>query len=114
MRELERIVLLRVVDNKWMDHIDDMDQLRQGIGLRAYAQRDPVIEYKFEGMDMFDNMIESIKEDTVRFIMHANVKKEHKREQVAKPLEAGFAGEKDAQRPKRAEKVGRAMPMWQR
>lgn len=111
MRELERIVLLRVVDNKWMDHIDAMDQLRQGIGLRAYAQRDPIIEYKFEGMDMFESMIDSIKEDTVRYIYHANLQKEHKREQVAKPTEAGFAGEKKAAEPRKVgNKVGRNDP----
>jgi len=87
MRELERIVLLQVVDQKWMDHIDAMEQLRQGIGLRAYGQRDPVVEYKFEGMNMFEEMIESIKEDTVKYICHArNNSGELKREQVAEPL----------------------------
>ena len=87
MRELERIVLLQVVDQKWMDHIDAMEQLRQGIGLRAYGQRDPVVEYKFEGMNMFEEMIEAIKEDTVKYICHArNNSGELKREQVAEPL----------------------------
>ena len=88
MRELERVVLLKVVDNKWMDHIDAMDQLRAGIGLRAYAQRDPVIEFKFEGMDMFDEMVAAIKEDTVKHIFHARLAKDIKREQVAQPTQA--------------------------
>ncbi|MDR1101510.1 MAG: preprotein translocase subunit SecA [Clostridiales bacterium] len=71
LREVERVILLQVVDQKWMDHIDAMDQLRQGIRLRAYAQHDPIVEYKFEGMNMFEEMIENIKEDTVRYIAHA-------------------------------------------
>jgi preprotein translocase subunit SecA len=66
MRELERIVLLRVVDEKWMDHIDAMDQLRRGIGMRAYGQRDPVVEYKFEGFEMFEEMIRNIQQDAVK------------------------------------------------
>jgi preprotein translocase subunit SecA len=88
MRELERVVLLQVVDRKWMDHIDAMDQLRRGIGLRAYGQRDPVVEFKFEGFDMFDDMIESIKQDTVRYIFTANIKDNRapQREQVAKEV----------------------------
>ncbi|MDS1030581.1 preprotein translocase subunit SecA [Bacillota bacterium LX-D] len=76
MRELERMVLLKVVDEKWMDHLDAMDQLRQGIGLRAYGQKDPLVEYKFEGYDMFNNMIEAIKEDVVRYIFRVNVVEE--------------------------------------
>ena len=64
-RELERVVLLKVIDRKWMDHIDDMDQLRQGIGLQAYGQRDPLVEYKMAGFDMFDEMISAIQEDTI-------------------------------------------------
>lgn len=73
MRELERIVILNVVDQKWMNHIDEMHQLRQGIGLRAYAQRDPIVEYKFEGMDMFESMVDAIKEDVIRYIFHAQI-----------------------------------------
>lgn len=86
MRELERVVLLRNVDTKWMDHIDAMQELRNGIGLRAYGQHDPVVEYKREGFDMFDAMIDSIREDTVRMIYLAQVRRqeEPKREQVAK------------------------------
>lgn len=73
MREIERVVLLRCVDDHWMDHIDEMDQLRQGIGLRAYGQRDPVVEYKFEGYDMFENMTHSIQEDTLMMLFHLNI-----------------------------------------
>ena len=79
-RELERVVLLKVIDRKWMDHIDDMDQLRQGIGLQAYGQRDPLVEYKMAGFDMFDDMISAIQEDTIRLLFHVKVE----REQVAK------------------------------
>ncbi len=86
MREVERILLLRVVDQKWMDHIDNMEQLRQGINLRAYAQRDPVVEYKFEAMDMFEEMINSIKEDTVRHLFHVVPQTRIERTQVAKPV----------------------------
>ncbi|MBE5041073.1 preprotein translocase subunit SecA [Ructibacterium gallinarum] len=86
MREVERILLLRVVDQKWMDHIDNMEQLRQGINLRAYAQRDPVVEYKFEAMDMFEEMIASIKEDTVRHLFHVVPQTRIERTQVAKPI----------------------------
>ena len=86
MRELERVILLKNVDSKWMDHIDAMTELRNGIGLRAYGQHDPVVEYKREGFDMFDAMIDSIREDTVRMIFLAQVRtrEEPKREQVAK------------------------------
>lgn len=73
MRELERVVMLKVVDQKWMDHLDAMDQLRQGIGLRAYGQRDPLIEYKFEGYEMFNEMIANIQEDIIRYVFRANV-----------------------------------------
>ena len=95
MRELERVVLLKNVDSKWMDHIDAMTELRNGIGLRAYGQHDPVVEYKREGFDMFDAMIDSIREDTVRMIFLAQVRtrEEPKREQVAK--ETGAAGASD-------------------
>ena len=107
MRELERVVLLKNVDSKWMDHIDAMTELRNGIGLRAYGQYDPVVEYKREGFDMFDAMIDSIREDTVRMIFLAQVRtrEEPKREQVAK--ETGAAGATDGSvkaEPKRAGK----------
>lgn len=88
MRELERIVLLKAVDNKWMEHIDAMDQLKNGIGLRAYGQHDPVVEYKIEGMDMFDEMINNIKADTVKMLYHVKTNAEMKREQVAQPINA--------------------------
>ncbi len=84
VRELERVILLKVIDRKWMDHIDDMDQLRQGIGLQAYGQRDPLVEYKMSGFDMFDNMISAIQEDTVRLLFHVRVEQKVEREEVAK------------------------------
>ncbi len=84
VRELERVILLKVIDRKWMDHIDDMDQLRQGIGLQAYGQRDPLVEYKMSGFDMFDAMIASIQEDTVRLLFHVRVEQKVEREEVAK------------------------------
>ncbi len=84
IRELERVVLLKVIDRKWMDHIDDMDQLRQGIGLQAYGQRDPVVEYKMSGYEMFDEMTQNIKEETVRLLFHIRVEQKVEREQVAK------------------------------
>ena len=84
LRELERVFLLKVIDRKWMDHIDDMDQLRQGIGLQAYGQRDPLVEYKMSGFDMFDGMIASIQEDTVRMLYHMRIEQKVEREQVAK------------------------------
>ena len=84
IREVERIILLKVIDRKWMDHIDDMDQLRQGIGLQAYGQRDPVVEYKFAGFDMFDAMIDAITEETVKALTHIQIEQKVEREQVAK------------------------------
>ena len=83
IRELERVILLKVIDRKWMDHIDDMDQLRQGIGLQAYAQKDPLVEYKLSGYEMFDAMTENIKEDTVKLLFHVKVEQKVEREQVA-------------------------------
>ena len=83
-REIERVVLLKVMDRKWMDHIDDMDQLRQGIGLQAYGQRDPKVEYKMAGFDMFDDLIAAIQEDTVRLLYHVKIEQKVEREQVAK------------------------------
>ena len=84
IRELERVVLLKVIDAKWMDHIDDMDQLRQGIGLQAYGNRDPKIEYKMLGYDMFGEMTQAITETTVRTLMHVRIEQKAEREQVAK------------------------------
>ena len=84
IREIERVILLKVIDRKWMDHIDDMDQLRQGIGLQAYGQRDPKIEYKLAGYEMFDDMTKAIREDTVRLLFHVHIEERVEREQVAK------------------------------
>ena len=84
MRELERVILLKVIDRKWMDHIDDMEQLRQGIGLQAYGQRDPLVEYKLSGYEMFDEMTQNIKEDTVRLLLRVKIEQKVEREQVAK------------------------------
>lgn len=84
IREAERVILLKVIDHKWMDHIDDMDQMRQSIGLRAYGQRDPLVEYKFAGYDMFEEMIASIRKDTVKALMHLRVEQKVEREEVAK------------------------------
>ena len=95
MRELERVVLLRIVDEKWMDHIDAMDQLKNGIGLRAYGQRDPVVEYKFEGLNMFEEMIKSIQEDSIRLLVRSRIDREHapQREKVAEPVNASHGDE---------------------
>ena len=93
MRELERICLLKCVDRLWMDHIDNMDQLRQGISLRGYGQKDPVVEYRIEGFDMFDQMVDSIREDSVKMLLTIEVRKmgsAPKREQVARPTGEGF------------------------
>ncbi len=84
IREIERVVLLKVIDRKWMDHIDDMEQLKQGIGLQAYGQRDPVVQYKMMGFEMFDEMSNAITEDTVRLLTHIQVEQKVEREQVAK------------------------------
>ena len=84
IREIERVVLLKVIDRKWMDHIDDMDQLKQGIGLQAYGQKDPVVAYKMMGYDMFEEMSVGITEDTVRLLMHIQIEQKVEREQVAK------------------------------
>ena len=84
IRELERVLLLRVIDNKWMQHIDDMDQLRQGIGLQAYGQKNPLTEYKNMGFDMFDEMITAISEETIKALMHVRVEQKVEREEVAK------------------------------
>ena len=84
IREIERVILLKVIDRKWMDHIDDMDQLREGIGLQSYGQKDPLLEYKFQGFDMFESMTDAIREDTVRSLMHVKIEQRVEREEVAK------------------------------
>ena len=84
IREIERVILLKVIDRKWMDHIDDMDQLRQGVGLQAYGQRDPLVEYKLNGYEMFDEMTQNIKEETVRLLFRVRIEQKVEREQVAK------------------------------
>ena len=113
-REIERVVLLRNVDMKWMQHIDDMEELKRGMHLRGYAQKDPVVEYRIEGFDMFDAMIESIREDTVKmmFTIRLRTNEEPKREQVAKPAQES-RGESDGtleNRPRTVKKVGRNAP----
>ncbi|MEG0129385.1 preprotein translocase subunit SecA [Clostridium sp.] len=109
IREIERVVLLRVVDTKWMDHIDAMDKLKQGIGLRAYRQKDPAVEYRFEGMNMFEEMIFAIKEDTVRYLYRVQAEKKIERERVAEPTGASHgSGEPAKKEPRKvAEKAGR-------
>ena len=84
IREVERVILLKVIDRKWMDHIDDMDQLRQGIGLQSLGQRDPLLEYKFQGFDMFEAMTDAIREETVKALMHIKIEQKVEREEVAK------------------------------
>ncbi len=108
MRELERYVILKVVDQKWMDHIDAMDQLRQGIGLRAYGQKDPLVEYKYEGYEMFNGMISEIQEDTVRYVFKVNVV-EQPRAQV-KNIQENKNEEESKKQPVKSEKVGRNDP----
>ena len=121
MRELERICLLKCVDRMWMDHIDNMDQLRQGISLRGYGQKDPVVEYRIEGFDMFDQMVDSIRESSIKMLLTIEVReagKAPKREQVAKPTGEGFVpgngapGVKGAPKgqPVRVIKIGRNDP----
>lgn len=109
MRELERVILLRVVDQKWMDHIDAMDQLQQGIRLRAFGQKDPVIEYKFEGFEMFEEMVRNIQDDAVKVILNTRVDKNRipERQKVAQPISAshGEQGRKPVVRS--SKKVGR-------
>ena len=113
MRELERVVLLRVVDTKWMEHIDNMDELRKGIYLRSYGQRDPVVEYRIEGFDMFDEMVASIQEDTTRMLLTIEIrtKEQPKREQVAIPTGEGAGGTKlNSHTPQKVRKIGRNDP----
>ena len=107
LRELERLVLLKVVDAKWMDHLDAMDQLRQGIYLRAYGQRDPLTEYKFEAYDMFNQMIEEIQQETVRYVYRVNVVE--RPEERTDMVENKYA-EENAKTPVRSDKIGRNDP----
>ncbi|MGE4214345.1 MAG: preprotein translocase subunit SecA [Anaerotignaceae bacterium] len=111
MRELERVIMLRVIDQKWMDHIDDMDQMRQGIGLHAFAQRDPLIEYKYVSFDMFNELSENIEIDTLRGLYHVRIVTEPKREEVQQPM---FTNKDESlpNKPKvrKEEKVGRNDP----
>lgn len=111
MREVERVILLKNVDTKWMDHIDAMSDLKQGIHLQSMGQRDPVVEYRIQGFDMFEEMVASIREDTVRMLLTAHIRKEEgpKREQVMKP-EAENAGAKVTVKKSASEKVGRNAP----
>lgn len=112
MREIERVILLRAVDSRWMTHIDDMEQLKHSIGLAAYGQRNPVDEYKFIGFDMFEEMIAAIREDTVKYILRTRVDQKVEREQVAKPLTASRGDGSETAKPQRRseEKVGRNDP----
>ncbi|MHC1720255.1 MAG: preprotein translocase subunit SecA [Clostridiaceae bacterium] len=93
MREIERVILLRVVDTKWMDHIDNMDHLKQGIGLRAYRQQDPAQAYSFEGSEMFEEMIYNIKVDTVKYLFHVQIQKAPERERIAKETATNYDGD---------------------
>ena len=115
MRELERICLLRNVDSKWMEHIDNMDQLKQGMGLRGYGQHDPVVEYRIEGFAMFDEMIASIREDAVHMLLTIEIRQQNaepKREQIAKPIGDNAPGDTGAKAPApvRVTKIGRNDP----
>ena len=99
MREMERVVLLKTVDRYWMEHIDNMDELRRGIHLRAYGQKDPVVMYRIEGFDMFDQMVASIREETSRLMLTVQIRSQEqpKREQVAKPTTASAGGSEPRQ-----------------
>lgn len=112
MREIERVVLLRTVDSKWMQHIDDMEELKQGIYLRAYGQKNPVVEYRIEGFDMFDEMIRAIREETSRLVLSVQLKKDEapKREQVAKPTSANLGSDGEKSTTVTKKKVGRNEP----
>jgi preprotein translocase, SecA subunit len=113
MREFERVVLLGEIDKRWMDHIDELDQLREGIGLRAYAQRNPVQEYRIEAFDMFDEMMRQIREDTLLKLYRAVIQRAPERKAVAKPEEMKVGGEPAAKKPrtvKPSDKIGRNSP----
>ncbi len=112
MREIERVVLLRTVDSKWMQHIDDMEELKQGIYLRAYGQKNPVVEYRIEGFDMFDEMIRAIREETSRLVLSVQLKKDEapQREQVAKPTSENLGSDGEKPTTVTKKKVGRNEP----
>ncbi|PRR78204.1 preprotein translocase subunit SecA [Clostridium liquoris] len=113
MREIERVILLRVVDTKWMDHIDNMDHLKQGIGLRAYKQQDPVQAYQFEGSQMFDEMIYNIKVETIKYLFHVQIQRAPERERVAKETTTNYDGGNGSTKKepiRRENKVGRNDP----
>ena len=112
LREAERVVLLQVVDTKWMQHIDDMDELKKGIGLRSYGSHDPVVAYRMEGFDMFDTMVASICEDTVRMLYNLHLRKEApvQRKQVLKADNTGSDGTVSATRTVSKKKPGRNDP----
>ena len=110
IREIERVILLKVTDQHWMNHIDDMDQLRQGIGLQAYGQRDPVTEYRVQSYDMFAEMTESIREETVKALMHVRIEQKVEREQVAKETGTNKDDSANAPRVRKSEKISRNAP----
>ena len=111
LREIERIILLKVIDRKWIDHIDDMDQLREGIGLQAYGQRDPVVEYRMVGFDMFNEMTRSIQEETTGALFHVQIEQKIEKEQVAK-VTGTNKDESNAKTPyvRKGAKIGRNDP----
>ena len=110
LREMERVVLLKAIDTRWMDHIDDMDQLRQGIGLQAFGQRDPVVEYRLQGYDMFNDMTESIREETVKMLMHVRIEQKVEREQVAEVTGTNKDDSANAPIVRKSEKISRNAP----
>ena len=110
MRELERVALLRSVDTKWIDHIDAMEQLKHGIGLRAYGQQDPVMLYKFEGFDMFEEMIAAIRESTLKLVFNAKLNAPAERVQVANPIKPAGDGTVAPKQAKADDKIGRNDP----
>ncbi len=110
IREIERVIILKVTDSRWMDHIDDMDQLRQGIGLQAFGQRDPVVEYRFQGYDMFNGMTESIREETVKMLMHVRIEQKVEREQVAEVTGTNKDDSANVPVQRKSEKISRNAP----
>ena len=110
IREIERVIILKVTDGRWMDHIDDMDQLRQGIGLQAFGQRDPVVEYRLQGYDMFNDMTESIREETVKMLMHVRIEQKVEREQVAEVTGTNKDDSANAPVVRKSEKISRNAP----
>ena len=110
IREIERVIILKVTDSRWMDHIDDMDQLRQGIGLQAFGQRDPVVEYRLQGYDMFNDMTESIREETVKVLMHVRIEQKVEREQVAEVTGTNKDDSANAPIVRKSEKISRNAP----